>query len=119
MPSTTGKKNVARLVIIICGIAFVASLAFSISFFYRDLPNRPRPEVGRIYPLNNHGYYLYLTRKEHLEETVSGYVGLGLFLLICVIEYMFQPFEAQNRMWELWQKAESARQWPWNHRWRP
>jgi len=54
-------KNAAKVIEIICVAAFFASFFFSISFYYRDLPNRPQPEHGRTYPINNHGYLLYLT----------------------------------------------------------
>src|SRR5438132_4015416 len=58
-------KNAVKALQIMCLGASFASFFFGISFYYRDLPNRPRPELGRIYPLNNHGYLLYLTRQEH------------------------------------------------------
>jgi len=119
MLSTATKKKLAKFIIRVCGIAFLASLAFAVSFFFRDLPNRPHPELGRIYPLNNHGYYLYLNRKEHLAQEVSEYVSFGLFLFILPIDLLFKPFEEQERMTQAWLKAELRRLWPWHHRWGP
>ena len=101
---------------ILCGFAFLASFAFSISFFFRDLPNRPRPEVSRTYPLNNHGCYLYLTRKEHVEQEVSEYVGGGLLIFIFVINHFLKPWEKQERVMEAWRKTLQK---PWNRRWGP
>jgi hypothetical protein len=43
-------------------VLFVLSFAFSGSFYYwPSLPHSPRPELGFIYPLNNHGWITYMT----------------------------------------------------------
>lgn len=116
MPSTATKKKVGKVLVILFGVAFFLSFALSLSFYYRGLPHNPQPEIGRIYPLNNHGYLLYMTRQEDIEQRVCAYAGLGLFVLMLIVNHLFQPFEQHERMVELWQKS---RRDPWDHRWGP
>jgi hypothetical protein len=34
-------------------------------YWWPDMPTSPRPEQGRIYPLNNHGSYTYMNAWDH------------------------------------------------------
>jgi hypothetical protein len=106
-------KNAAKVIEIICVAAFFASFVLSISFYYRDLPNRPQPEHGRTYPINNHGYLLYLTKEEHLQQIWSFALFVGLFAVAAVIDHFFDPFDRRRR------HILATRRAPWNHRWGP
>src|SRR5271166_6274591 len=57
-------KSALKIVVIAGVVGAFASFFFATSFYYRDLPSKPQPELGRIYPINNHGYPLYLTKQE-------------------------------------------------------
>jgi len=106
-------KNAVKALQIMCLGASFVSFFFGISFYYRDLPNRPRPELGRIYPLNNHGYLLYLTRQEHLQQMWSGVLFVVLFAFFAVIDRFLDPFGQRSC------KDLPRRRPPWNHRWGP
>jgi hypothetical protein len=44
-------------------MAFISFFS-AVSYVYVDAPNKPDQLTGHIYPLNNHGYVTYLTRRE-------------------------------------------------------
>ena len=63
----------------------VISFGWSVSFAFRKFPTTPQPDIGRIYPLNNHGWFTYLTRREWLEHNISFFlffIFMGVFLTI-------------------------------------
>lgn len=104
-------KNVAKVIFTICVAGCFASFFFGISFYYRDLPNRPQPELGRTYPINNHGFPLYLTKQEELEQTWSFVLAGALAVSVAIIDRFIDPFERRPRG-ELPKRVA-----PWNHRW--
>ncbi|HXP46132.1 MAG TPA: hypothetical protein VN810_02585 [Terriglobales bacterium] len=113
MPRYTANKKAPKIVVIICGIGFFVSFGFGISFYYRDLPNKPQPELGRIYPLNNHGFLLYMTRQEELQQDWSFVVAGVLGVLAAIIDQFVDPFDRRK-----WEHSRNKRP-PWNHRWGP
>ena len=60
------------LLIALMVIYFAGCLAaFSMSW-WPDMPTSPRPDEGRIYPLNKHGRYTYMNPWEYrLNSTIS------------------------------------------------
>ena len=63
------------------GIALFTEMAFE-SFFVGHRPTHSIPSEGRIYPLNVHGYLVYLTSGEHV--VVSNY-----WMLVAGIAFLF------------------------------
>jgi hypothetical protein len=61
------------------------ALGLGCSFFYAGLivhysnvlPRTPQPQLGRIYPINNHGTVVYLTEHEQSELTWLSFAALG------------------------------------------
>ena len=106
-------KNAAKVVGIICIAGSFASFFFAISFYYRDIPSRPQPGLGRVYPINNHGFPLYLTKKEDFEQTLASILAVVLFATVGILDYFFDAFD--NRTREILRKRRE----PWNHRWGP
>jgi hypothetical protein len=106
-------KTAAKVVGIVCVAGFFASLFFAISFYYRGLPNTPQPELGRTYPINNHGFPLYLTEKEDFEQTLSSILVVVFFAIAAILDRYFDPFGNRTR------EALRKRTEPWNHRWGP
>lgn len=106
-------KNVAKVISTICVVGLFATFFFGISFYYRDFPSRPQPELGRTHPINNHGFLLYLTKQEEFEQTLS-FVLAGVFAVsAAIIDRFVDPFERRKR------EALPKRVAPWNHRWGP
>jgi hypothetical protein len=106
------KKTVTKAFVSVCGITGCAAFAFGISFYFRGLPHLPQPELGRIYPLNNHGHLLFMTRSEQLQQEVAFVISASLFVVAALIQHFLDPFENNGR------NASRSSQ-PWNHRWGP
>jgi hypothetical protein len=106
-------KNVSKVIGIIFVAGCFASFLFGISIFERDLPNRPQPELGRTYPINNHGVVLYLNKQEHLELMWSLALSIILFASAGIIDHFVDPFDRHKG------EVLGKRRAPWNHRWGP
>ena len=106
-------KSLAKVLLTICLLGAFASFFFGISFYYRDLPNKPQPELGRIYPINNHGFPLYLTKQEQLEQTWSFVLAGLLAVSVALIDRFIDPFGRRK------QQVLPKNLAPWNHRWGP
>ena len=90
-------KRVAKIVSIFFIAVSVVTFAYGMSFYYRDFPSTPQPDKGRIYALNNHGYYTYLTRREHIEFEVATAVFLVPFAIAALIDHFIDPFDRRAR----------------------
>jgi hypothetical protein len=106
-------KRTAKVIGILCVIGFFASLLFATSFYFRDLPRRPEPELGRVHPINNHGFLLYLTKKEDFEQTLASVMAVVLFAAVAILDRFFDAFGNRDR------EALRKNRQPWNHRWGP
>lgn len=104
-------KRAAKIIGFICIVGFFGSIFFAVSFYYRGSLGTPRPELGRMYPINNHGFPLFLTKKEHLERTLAVVIFMVLFAAIVVLDRFYDAFD--NRTREVLRKRRE----PWNHRW--
>ncbi|MGC9999179.1 MAG: hypothetical protein ABSE21_03695 [Bryobacteraceae bacterium] len=68
------------------------TLAALIWFFYigadyhANRPRQPDPVAGRVYPLNDRGTALYLTRDERDRFDETGYSVFGMFVAMCVLK---------------------------------
>jgi hypothetical protein len=62
-------------------------------FWWPNIPSSPRPEEGRIYPLNNHGHYTYMNRSEQYFQELLRYGTPILLLTFAAIEYLVDPFD--------------------------
>jgi|ERR1051325_4518959 amino acid transporter len=105
-------RNAVKLIVIFAGVGFLVCFAFGISFYFRNLPTNPQPEIGRTYPLNNHGISLYLTKREETQQEVSFIIAGILGVMSFTISSVFDPFEQRK------QRGPNERS-PWNHRWGP
>jgi len=106
-------KKAGKIVGSIGMVGCFASFFFGISFYHRDFPDRPQPEFGRTHPINNHGFLLYLTKREELEQTLSLALAGVLLVSAGIIDRFVDPFDRRKR--EVMPKKIT----PWNHRWRP
>jgi hypothetical protein len=106
-------KNLAKVALVVCVVGFFVSFFFGISFYYRDFPSRPQPELGRTHPINNHGFPLYLTKQEELEQTLSIVLSVALAVSAALIGHFVDPFDRRKRA------APQKTVAPWNHHWGP
>jgi len=83
-------------------VLFVAAFAsFLVNFsmyWWPDMPSSPNPAQGRVYPLNNHGSYTYMNKREYDLEW-----ALSLFYIVCLgayaaIYYLVDPFDQKRRL---------------------
>src|SRR5262249_39871027 len=74
-----------------------ASFLFAISMHgWTSLPTVPRPDEGRIYPLNNHGALRYMNHKEKLLQE-GAFCLFGVCLVAAgLIENFVDPFERKK-----------------------
>jgi len=106
-------KSAAKALGVLLVAGCFSAFLFGISFYYRDVPNRPHPELGRIYPINNHGFPVYLTKHEEFEQMWSFVLFVVLAVSAGIIDRLFDPFD--RRKLEMRPKRKA----PWNHRWGP
>jgi len=67
------------------GFACLGSLLYLTILFSSTRPRSQHPEIGRVYPLNNHGVVVYLTRGENFAFVlliVLAVIFLGLFVAV-------------------------------------
>lgn len=102
-----------KLLVIVCVLLSFGCFLFSVSFYLRDLPKTPRPELGRVYPLNNHGISSYLTKQEDAEQNWTFAVSVLLFGVAVLVDYRKDPFTTGYSGNLLKPRP------PWNHNWGP
>ena len=105
-------RRVAKFVVLASIAAMALSFGVGVSFYYRDLPTYPRPEIGRTVPLDNHGYITYLTRRQDMEQNIAAVLFVVFFVIAAATDYVFDPF---NQRASAGLKLTPA----WKHRWGP
>jgi hypothetical protein len=89
--ATTGhaQRSVVRAVSWITGITggvcWVALMAL-VPYFLYHRPAQPNPQSARIYALNEHGKYVYLTYPEHLVVATLPWAGILLLMTAAAVE---------------------------------
>jgi len=68
-----------------CGVAWACWYYMLWYHYYDILPRSPQPSIGRIYPINMHGFTKYATRKElrHIDTTEDiffAWIAIGLLV---------------------------------------
>ena len=80
-------------------VGFGWFLVFGISIYYwPNIPSKPRPSEGRIYALNNHGFYTYMNRKEHLLSETAFWVFAACMAAAYTIKHFVDPFDEKRRI---------------------
>lgn len=91
--------------IVLAGI-FAASFAAHLWLFYWYIAHRPampRPDLGLVYPLSNHGTYYYLSAVESEELALLFWCAfVAIMLLFIVVPKKFLPPPAQIPRWIGW-----------------
>ena len=114
MRTSPASRRAAKVVAMTCSIAALVCFGFAISFYYRGLPDKPQPAVGRIYPLDNHGLITYMTEREERQQR-RGFIGFGvLFAVAVALDLLFDI--SDRHAWERYRRMNRP---PWNHRWGP
>ncbi len=75
-------------------MTFVADFSM---YYWPSIPLSPRPAEGRIYPLNNHGRYTYMNRREYFLDADTRLVLPVILMTIGAIYYFVDPFEQKRR----------------------
>jgi hypothetical protein len=91
-------KTFWKILFVMVFATCLASIFLDISmYWWPDIPSSPRPSEGRIYPLNNHGYYTYMNRPEYLlNRTLMGIFPL-LFAAGAAIQQFVDPFDYKRK----------------------
>jgi hypothetical protein len=70
-------KQFAAVLLIALGLGCSAFYLGLIVHYSNVLPRTPQPQLGRIYPINNHGTVVYLTEHEQSELTLLFFAAFG------------------------------------------
>ena len=71
---------------------FVSSLFLFYEYHDGSLPRVPQPATGRIYPSNNHGSIVYLTRSENELLEILQFGGAVPFIVAFVLNRRWRVF---------------------------
>lgn len=87
-----------KILAIVLLVAFLGTFAVDFSMFYwPSIPSSPRPAEGRVYPLNNHGRYTYMNRREYLLDEAVRLVLPIILAAMAAIHYFVDPFDVKRR----------------------
>jgi hypothetical protein len=86
---------------VITGLIFFPTFAYVMlvisMFWWPNIPSTPRPDEGRIYPLNNHGSYTYMNRREYLMQEATPFVVVPVLAALAAINYLVDPFDNERK----------------------
>jgi len=98
--STTQKQNMTlwKAIFILLSAVFASTFIIVFSMFYwPSIPSSPQPAEGRVYPLNNHGKYTYMNRREYLMQEDAQLILPLTLASIGAIYYFIDPFDLKSR----------------------
>lgn len=92
------EKTFWKILFVVVFSTCLASILLDISMYsWPGIPHSPQPSEGRIYPLNNHGYYTYMNRSEYLlDRTLTG-AFFSLFAASAAILLFVDPFDDKRK----------------------
>ncbi len=82
--ATSPRMSLKRLAVVSCAAVFAALWVgfFALSSYYSSTrPRQPDPATGRIYELNQHGSYAYLTADEHWTLLLLEFSGIPFVIV--------------------------------------
>ncbi len=87
---------------ILATVLFVTTVASSLvdvsMYDWPDMTSSPRPSEERVYPLNIHGTYKYMNRREYLLNWVLEDVGFACGGAVAAIYFFVDPFDWKRRL---------------------
>lgn len=86
------KKSLVVLSLSISVGMFISSLYLFYLYHDGHLPNSPQPTIGRVYPSNNHGSVVYLTRSENNLLKFLQFGGMIPFLVGFILNRRWRVF---------------------------
>jgi hypothetical protein len=91
------KKFWKCLLIALMAAAFgLFSITLSM-YWWPGIPSSPRPAEGRVYPLNNHGYYTYMNKSEYRLQQIFWWTYPALIAALAAIQHFVDPFDYKRR----------------------
>lgn len=88
--------NYKKIIAILIAVTIFSCLGFGVYLYYHyafSLPNKPQPEIGRIYPLNMHGTIVFLTKHEHLQLKWLFRTMITFVFIAILYTYFCNPFD--------------------------
>lgn len=90
------KKIFAVMMITMALITFGLN-EYMVDHYIDTSPRKPMPNIGRIYPLQEHYTIVYLTKNENLFLQWLKWGSFGLVLMIIVFVAIFKPFASRQK----------------------
>ncbi len=104
-------RRAFKIIGMTCAIAALACFGFGVSFYYRGLPDKPQPAMGRIYPLNTHGFITYMTQREQSQQR-NAFITFGILFAVAVtLDLIFNISDRGS-----WLRFRRMNRPPWNPR---
>ena len=95
-------KNLVAVSLLVVLVTSILSICYLSDYFVRNMPTNPQLELHRTYPLNVHGWIVYLTRSESLLMDCLDGAFFGACLLLFVWKLAFGGgFQTFLRAWKL------------------
>src|SRR5260370_21284196 len=77
-----------------CFVSFLISFSM---YWWPNIPSSPRPDQGRIYALNDHGHYTYMSRQEYVLQRFPFWLYLFCIPALAAIQHFVDPFGEKQR----------------------
>lgn len=91
-------KNAAKFIYVFSVVGFFVLFLFWTSFYFRDFPRGPQPQLGRVYPIRYHQFVLYLTEREEFEHVFSLFLSAVLVVSVAIMDFFVDPFDRRKRV---------------------
>jgi len=109
LPLANGKYRKPAIVLAngLC-VAALAAWLFHLYIFFQYDDTRPRvpdKSIGRVYPQNNHGHVVYLTKEEDHRLTKLTITAFGLFCFGALVGHLFVEEMSWKRK-QPWEKKQ-------------
>jgi hypothetical protein len=88
-----------KILMVALAVAYGACFLIDLSmYWWPDMPTLPNPAQGRVYALNNHGYYTYMNAwEQRLHNTIFFLMLPLLFAGIGLIMHFVDPFDVKRK----------------------
>jgi hypothetical protein len=86
------RRTLIVRVILSFWLAWLFAVWLAMNYFGFHRPRNPIPAEGRVYPFNDHGTLVYLSRAEHLlVDLWFCYVLIGILIMVIAKERGWDP----------------------------
>jgi hypothetical protein len=86
-------KKITAIIIIVMVFSCIFLWGYLENHYAYTRPEKPQPELGRVYRLNVHGTIVFLTKQENSQLQWLFYGGAFFVIIAFIYNYYFDPFD--------------------------